>query len=138
MEDQAAAKEEEIEHLEQEDGSNIGDALVDIIDTRGSYRDAVLPEFREISRMLGIAGEEKLYEEWSALQEEVVSTAKKFDAFRTRLIKEVKIPDMRNQLAVTQNLLNDVRREVGLDVESDETESEIPDQPQNDSILNIS
>jgi hypothetical protein len=72
--------------------------------------------------------DEVLYEELHAMEDAGEALAKRYDTFYKGLLNTIKIPDLRNQLAVTQNLLNDVRREVGLDVEGDEAEAVAQDQ----------
>jgi hypothetical protein len=58
----------------------------------------------------------------------LINQAKTLDAFYNGRIDELRIQPLRDQLAMTRNVLNDVRREVGLDVESDDPEVENQDQ----------
>jgi len=126
MEDAASRIEREIERLERTKTSDTGDAIFEAV--APLHGDATSEERQEMSHILRGDIDEVLYEELHAMEDAGEALAKRYDTFYKGLLNTIKIPDLRNQLAVTQNLLNDVRREVGLDVEGDEAEAVAQDQ----------
>jgi len=67
---------------------------------------------------------------YTKLKDDFLQQGKALDAFVTQDLDRRRIQPLRNRLAETRNVLNDVRREVGLPVEGGDAESPTQDQPQ--------
>jgi DNA-binding protein H-NS len=78
---------------------------------------------------IGIVPDEETSDEYQKINDELFKQAKALDEFWARVIDETKIQPLRDRSAMTRNVLNDVRREVGLPVEDQEPAAETQDQP---------
>jgi len=126
-EDVAEALEQEINHNRAIYPGALGQAVGSMLGGNRGDR-WVTSQMKELNRLLHWAGKEEV-EEYEVLVRNLRDDAEKIAQFQQRLFDQQKTEPLRDLLVTTRNLLNDVRREVGLPVEGDESEAENQDQP---------
>jgi hypothetical protein len=123
MEDDAARMERRIEQYDSQHSSKIADDVMDVIEARGRHSAVYTPSedpIKEIERMLTFANEATV-ERWQEITRKIENAAAEADEFYRGILEEVRVKPLRNQLAMTRNLLNDVRQEVGLPISKNDS-----------------
>lgn len=128
MEDSAKILEQEIEEYEATTHpGSLGHEIYTVLENTDEGT-AAANQMKQLKQLVIMASAEDI-QEYHTLKEDMNSTATKLSELQRRLFDQQRIQPLRDQLAITRNMLNDVRRAVGLPVEGEETENTNKDQP---------